>query len=309
MKVLILGAGAVGLSVAAKLSTVCDVHAVCRKKSADAIQDRGFRMTGIWGEGIYRFSASEDVPSAERFDFIVITAKSKDTRHICRQFADIIRNTDTVSLQNGIGNEEIIARYTDRVICGMIVTGFKWRGDAAVHVSVEPGPMRLGRFLQGLDGRITTLVALLTRAGIRVEATDRIRYDLRSKAPYNCALNPLGAITGVPYRKLADPASSQSIEQIVREAFLVVHAEGVLLLWETADGYLAYLQQVQLPATALHHSSMLQDISCGKKTYIDFIIGAVVVNGLEHGIPSLYNQCIVDLIKFRESLSVGGTAP
>ena len=54
MKVLVLGAGAVGLSVAAKLSTVCEVHAVCRKKTAEAIIKSGFRMTGIWGEGTYQ---------------------------------------------------------------------------------------------------------------------------------------------------------------------------------------------------------------------------------------------------------------
>ena len=61
-KILVLGAGAVGLCVAAKLSRVCNVHAVCRKVTADAIAAYGFHMTGIWGEETYRFSAGEDVP-------------------------------------------------------------------------------------------------------------------------------------------------------------------------------------------------------------------------------------------------------
>ena len=62
MKIVVLGAGAVGLTVAAKLSRVADVHAVARKKHADAVQKRGFLMTGISGEGVYRFSCSEDLP-------------------------------------------------------------------------------------------------------------------------------------------------------------------------------------------------------------------------------------------------------
>ena len=47
MHVAVIGAGAVGLAVAAKLSTVCDVHAVCRKRHVEAIASRGFEMTGI----------------------------------------------------------------------------------------------------------------------------------------------------------------------------------------------------------------------------------------------------------------------
>ena len=306
MKILILGAGAVGLSLAAKLSGVCDVHAVCRKASADAIRDHGFSLTGLWGEGTYRFSAAETVPAGARYDYLFITSKSKDTDAICRQFSALIRDTDTISLQNGIGNEEIISRYTDRVIGGMIITGFEWRGDASVHVSVEAGPMKLGRFPGGRDARVDNLVVLVGSAGIRVEGSSDIRADLWGKTLYNCALNHLGAIMGVPYGKLADPASWRIIEAIVREAFAVVEAEGLRLPWPTAGDYLAFLKDTQLPATAGHHSSMLQDLARGKKTEIDFINGAVVEKGRLHAIPTPCNTCIVDLIKFRESLAAKG---
>jgi 2-dehydropantoate 2-reductase len=309
MKILILGAGAVGLSLAAKLSRVADVHAVSRKASADAIRRQGFSMTGIWGEATCHFSAGESVPPGAQYDYIFITSKSGDTEAICRQFSSLIRNTDTVSLQNGIGNEEIISRYTDRVIGGMIITGFEWRGDAAVHVSVEAGPMKLGRFPGGMDARVEELVALTGSAGIRVEGSANIRSDLWGKTLYNCALNPLGAIMGVPYGKLADPAAWRIVENIVREAFLVVEAEGVRLPWSTAGEYLAFLHDVQLPATALHHSSMLQDLLRGRKTEIAFINGAVAEKGSLHGIPTPYNSCIVDLIHFRETLAgPGGVA-
>jgi 2-dehydropantoate 2-reductase len=303
VRVLILGAGAVGLSVAAKLSDVCRVHAVCRPASANAIGERGFSLTGIWGDATYRFSASVSVPPGSRFDYVIITSKSKDTDAVCRQFATFISDTETVSLQNGIGNEEIISQYTDRVIGGMIITGFEWLNDAAIHVSVEAGPAKFGRFPGGKDTRTGTLVALLNRAGIPTEESGNIRADLWGKTLYNCALNPLGAIMGVPYGKLAAPPSWRIIRQIVREAFAVVRAEGVQLQWSTADEYLAFLRNVQLPATARHHSSMLQDLSRGRTTEIGFINGAVVEKGRHHGIPTPCNAFIVDLIRFRESLS------
>ncbi|MDD1702949.1 MAG: ketopantoate reductase family protein [Methanoregula sp.] len=302
MKILVLGAGAVGLSVAAKMSRVCEVHAVARRRSADAINRDGFRLSGIWGNETSRFSVSDTVPEGAVYDYIIVTSKSRDTEAICRQYAQYLRGTETLSLQNGIGNEEIIARYTDKVIGGMIITGFEWQGDNGVHVSVEAGPAKLGRFPEGLDRGVQDLVDCMQQAGISVEGSAQIRSELWGKTIYNCALNPLGAVMGVPYGKLAHPAAWKIIGQIVREGFQVVRAEGVRLPWATAEEYLEYLHDVQLPATALHHSSMLQDINRCRLTEIDFLNGAIVAKGTLHGIPTPVNSCIVNLIKFRESL-------
>jgi 2-dehydropantoate 2-reductase len=303
MKIVVLGAGAVGLTIAAKLSRVADVHAVARKRHADAVQERGFLMTGIWGEDAYRFSCSEDLPDAWRdADYYIVAAKSTGTEAICRQFADVIGGREVVSLQNGIGNEEIIARFTDRVIGGMIITGFEWRGDASVHVSVEAAPVKLGRFPSGTDAAVEDLAALMRKAGIRAEATGSIRTDIWSKTLYNCALNPLGAVMNVPYGALTNPHAWTIVTMIVREACRVAEAEAVSLPWETPEAYLEYLRTEQLPATAAHHSSMLQDLALGRKTEIDFLNGAVAALAQKHGIEAPYNTCIVELIRFRERL-------
>jgi 2-dehydropantoate 2-reductase len=309
MKILVLGAGAVGLSVAAKLSTVCDVHAVSRKKTADAIHANGFHLTGIWGTGTFRFSIADSVPEGARYDYIIIAAKSQDTESLCREYAATIQDTETISLQNGIGNEEIVSQYTDKVIGGMIITGFEWQGDDRVHVSVEAGPAKLGRFPAGLDRPVQRLVEVMAQAGIRVEGTAEVRSELWGKTLYNCALNPLGAVMGVPYGELSRPAAWRIITRIVSEGFSVIHAEGICLPWASADEYLIYLHDVQLPATARHHSSMLQDITRGRPTEIDFLNGAIVAKGAAHGIPTPVNACITDLVKFREALSSKGVPP
>ena len=303
MKIVVLGAGAVGLTVAAKLSRVADVHAVTRARHADAVRERGFLMTGIWGAGTYRFSCSEDLPDAWRdADYFIVAAKSTDTEAICRQFADAIGGREVVSLQDGIGNEEIIARFTDRVIAGMIITEFEWRGDASVHVSVEAASMKIGRFPSGTDDAVERLAALIRDAGIRAEATADIRTDIWGKTLYTCALNPLGALMNVPYGALTDPHAWTVVAAIVGEAYGVAKAEGVALPWETAEAYLEYLRTAQLPATAAHHSSMLQDIAGGRRTEIDFMNGAVATLAGKHGIEAPYNTCIAELIRFRERL-------
>lgn len=306
MKVCVLGAGAVGLSVAARLSTVCEVFAVTRPHHCRAVRDHGFLLTGIWGSDTYHFRCGQDLPPGERFDYYIVTAKSIDTRAICEQFRTVIAGAPVVSLQNGIGNEEIIAEYTGNVIGGMIITGFELQDDGQVFVSVEAGPIKLGSFPAGLDPSVEVLVSVFRQAGMNVAGSPEIRSDLWGKTLYNCALNPLGAIMGVPYGALTHPAAWQIIKGTVAEAFAVCRAEGVTLTWEYPEEYLQYLRDVQIPATAGHHSSMLQDITRGKKTEIDFLNGAVVAKGARHGITTPVNAVLVDLIRFKESRGIRG---
>ncbi|WOF15693.1 ketopantoate reductase family protein [Methanoplanus sp. FWC-SCC4] len=302
MKIAVLGAGAVGLSVAAMLSKVCDVYAVCRKRHADAVKKRGFVMTGIWGEEKFTFPCSEQLPKDEKFDYIIITSKSTATRGICEQFKDYLKDTEVISLQNGIGNEEIISEYTDKVIGGMIITGFEWRDDAYVHVSVQASPIKLGRFPKGTDEAVTKIVDLFKTAGMEILADENITGSLWGKTLYNSALNPLGAIMKVPYGNLLDQNAWNIIEEIVKEAFLVCNAEGVKLAWNKPEDYLEFLHENQLPSTAGHHSSMYQDLEFSRKTEIDFINGAIVAKGKNNGIKTPVNKTIVNLIKFKEDL-------
>ena len=306
MDILILGAGAVGLSLAARLSKVADVHAVCRQKHADIIKTKGFKMTGIWGEETSFFSCGEDIPKDRKFDYIFISSKSTATRHICEQFADLIKDREVISLQNGIGNEEIIAEYTDRVIGGTIITGFEWTGDASVHVSVESGPMQLGRFPSGMDDSIQKLAHLLKKAGVPVSTTDNIKGALWSKVLYNCALNPLGAIMNVPYGKLENPHAWSIIERLMHEAFMITAAEKIQLPWVNATEYLKYLKEYQLPNTRAHHSSMLQDLAARKRTEIEFLNGAVVQRAKAYSIDVPYNTFITAQIHFMEDLRTNG---
>lgn len=308
MKILILGAGAVGLCLAARLCRHAEVHAVSRQRQVDSIKAKGFRMAGIWGQGSFRFDVATVPPADRRFDYVLITAKSFDTRKLCIAYAEYLAGAEVVSLQNGIGNEEIISEYTRQVIGGTIITGFEWRGDGQVEVTVEAGPIRFGRFPQGQDHGVVRLVELVRKAGLQVEISDQIQSNLWAKTLYNCALNPLGAVMGVPYGSLSATPAWAVIEQLIAESFAVCAVEGVSLPWDSPGDYLDYLRQVQLPATAGHHSSMLQDLRRGRETEIDFMNGAVVRLGQRHGIPTPVNDTLVNLIRFKTQQGQSGCA-
>ena len=110
MRILILGAGAVGLAIAAKLSKYAEVFAVCRDRYSASIDKNGFYLSGIWGTETYRFSCGT-IPPKGTWDYIIISTKASATREICEQYVHLFCKAQVVSLQNGIGNEEIIASY------------------------------------------------------------------------------------------------------------------------------------------------------------------------------------------------------
>ncbi|WP_319379414.1 ketopantoate reductase family protein [uncultured Methanocorpusculum sp.] len=304
MRILILGAGAVGLSVAAKLSKYADVFAVCRERCSTSIEKDGFILTGIWGTETVRFPCGITPPKGP-WDYIIISTKATATREICNQYNHLFGDAEIVSLQNGIGNEDVIAEYTDKVIGAMIITGFEWKADNAVFVSVDGGATAFGRYPGGADRKAELLAELFNKAGMRANATDNIRGIIWSKALYSCSLNPLGAIMECPYGDLLKEPAWNIITRIVHEAFEVARAENVTLAQKTADEYLVFLKTKKIPPTAAHFSSMYQDIAAGRKTEIDYINGAIVSLGKKHEIPTTVNETIVNLTHFKEELSCG----
>ncbi len=302
MRILLLGAGAVGLSIAAKLSKYAEVFAVCRERCSTSIEKDGFYLTGIWGTETFRFPCGT-VPPKGSWDYIIISTKAAATREICEQYNHLFGEAEVVSLQNGIGNEEIIAEYTEHVLGAMIITGFEWKADNAVFVSVDGGETAFGRFPGGKDAKADCLAELFTKAGMRAVSSENIIGTVWSKALYSFSLNPLDAIMECPYGELLRGPAWTIITSIVHEAFEVARAEMVILTQKTADEYLEFLKTKKIPPTATHFSSMYQDIAAGRKTEVDYINGAIVALGKRHNIPTQVNETIVNLTHFKEELS------
>ncbi len=301
--ILILGAGAVGLSLAGKLRGVATVYAACRPVHAGAIRERGLRMEGVWGNGtvdaIACISGPEEVPPG--VDVVVITAKGTDTRAICDEYAGVIRGRPAVSLQNGIGNEEIIAGYTDTVIGGTVTTNFSVAGPGHVRVLSESAPMYLGIWSGDGGAALDRLIGVIRSAGIPVEVEADIRSGKWAKALLNIAVNPICALLRAPVGVAADAEIRETVATLIRETFTVAGAEGVRLPWATADDYLAHLFGVQVPDFTAVYPSMYYDLQRGRRTEIDLLNGYVARLGERHGIETPHNRCIAGLIRYAEA--------
>ncbi|MFQ6050809.1 MAG: ketopantoate reductase family protein [Candidatus Hydrothermarchaeota archaeon] len=302
MNILIMGAGALGSVFGGFLSRTNDVVLVGRDPHIEAINRKGLRISGIWGEHTFNVKAYTDTSGIESQDIVFITTKAYDTRKALEQILPLLSEESIViSMQNGIGNEEVIEALVGRrrTMGGMAIFGARIVSPGHVEVTVYASECLVGS-LNG-DAKKSEMVArLISEAGIPAKPSDDIIREKWMKAFYNIALNPLSAILKVPYGMLGENEGTLAImRSMLEESFQVARAEGINLRF-TAEEYFRYLIEKQLPPTAKHKSSMLQDIERGKRTEIDYLNGFIVKLGKKHGISTPVNETITNILKTME---------
>jgi 2-dehydropantoate 2-reductase len=296
MRFLIVGPGAMGCLFSARLKTAgFDVTLLdYNRERAEHLNRQGICVEGVSGE----YTAM--VPSmvyeiGDGFDFVLLCVKSNKTR-IAAEFLKTRLSYETVivTLQNGIGNleilEEIFGKY--RILGGVTAEGATSLGWGRIRHA------GLGATVIGpkgtIDGPADKLVSALNKAGFRAETTDNVTGLLWGKLIINAGINALTAVTGLKNGKLPQVTGTSLImEELVREAEAVAAAKKIKLPY---DDPLARVMEV-CRNTSDNISSMLQDVLNKKETEIDFINGAIVMEGEMLGIPTSVNRMITYIVK------------
>ncbi len=296
MKVVIFGAGAVGLGLASCLvSSGARVHFVVRSAAhRDQLLQNGFTRTGLFGDVRIEKNAFEvsdrieDIAEANAEVWLVCTksnASESLARRIAPIFAKLTATPQIVLCQNGWGNaEHFAARMThDRIFNARIITGFERTSTTSVDITVHADSVHIGSLFGADTLPLRPLCEAIARGGLPCELSQKIEEDLFAKLLYNCLLNPLGALVGVPYGVLGERPETRSLmANIAMEIFAVLDASRRRTHWRTAGDYLEIFYEKLLPQTARHHSSMLQDLRAGRTSEIDALCGAVCRLGAEH---------------------------
>lgn len=318
MNVLIYGGGAVGLGIASCLIRPGQrVEILARLETAAALMTEGLLRTGIFGHFHAKPEAFGSCTSLKEtvagpYDFVLICTKSFDSASAAKDLAEhadrIGASAKLVLFQNGWGNAEAFSAQFDerRIYNARVITGFRQPRPNEVEITVHADAIHIGSLFSADLSAIEPLAQAIREGGIACESTDAIEKDLWAKMLYNCALNPLGAILGVPYRTLAEAASTRTLmDRIVEEIFTVMTTAGYRTHWQEPQQFLDAFYARLVPDTAKHKSSMLQDITAGKRTEIDALNGAVLQLAQAHELTVAYNLTIYNLVCFLET---GGAA-
>lgn len=297
MKVCIVGCGAVGSLFAAHLANQGEAEVFAYDVSeahVSAIQQSGLRISGA-ADFTAKLTASTDAKKLPRCDFGIVATKATHTRTAIEQAKHLFdENSAVCSVQNGVGNEEIIAEHVRWVIRG--TTFPAGHIIAPGHVSYDiAGDTWIGPFEpSGTPFHLVEdLAGLLTRAGMNTIALRDARGAQWTKLIFNAGTNPVGALTGLHHGAATFFApTGELFEKLIDEGLAVANALGIEL---HNDPKALVLKAANAPGK--HKASMLQDVLARRPTEVDFMNGAIVKHGQETGIPTPLNQAMWSLIK------------
>lgn len=305
MRYLIVGAGALGSVFGGLLRhRGHSVAFIGRGPHFEHITTQGLTIEGIWGD----FSLGPVAPHSDlsgQYDVILLCIKSFHTQEACRRVKGLLAPQGLiVSVQNGLGNLEIIAREfgPEHTIGARIIFGAQVIRPGLVRVTVYAEPVLVGAIGSGYPRQIMVqTVEDLNRAGIPTGQVDDILTHLWGKVLYNCALNPLGAILGVTYGGLGNDLQTRDLMRlIIEEIYRVAAARGIRLGHADADSYFKFFMETLVPATADHWPSMWQDLHAGRRTEIEALNGAICRYGEAVRVATPYNDAVSRLVRFLE---------
>jgi 2-dehydropantoate 2-reductase len=209
-----------------------------------------------------------------------------------------------VSLQNGCGNLEKLAERLgrERSLAGRVITGFEIERPGVVRITVSADAIHVGGCVRGtIPAAAKRLADALSHAGLPSIAVADIYQSLFAKLLYNCALNPLGALLGVPYGALGESAETRMLmDQVIEETFAVINAMGGTTPWPDAASYGRVFYGQLIPATSNHRASMLQDLDHNKPTEVEAMVGYVAAQGRKFGVPTPCCDFLAALVRFKE---------
>jgi 2-dehydropantoate 2-reductase len=297
MKIVIMGSGAMGGLFGGLLARSGEEVWLVgnRKDQIDRIRSTGLTFEERGELQIIPMKATLDAASVGKADVVIFFVKTYDTETAVSD-ALVLEKEDTIflTLQNGLGNEEVICRKIDRKKVMLGVTG---------HGATLLGPGHIRHagwgktFIGELDHRMTDrarrIAQTFSEAGIETEVSSNIHGQVWEKLLVNVGINALTALTGFKNGQLLDyPETSGLMERLVVEAEEVARRKGIRLEEDPIEKVRRVAE-----ATKENRSSMGQDVDRRQKTEIDAINGAVVREAQALGIPVPFNQAVTDLVK------------
>jgi 2-dehydropantoate 2-reductase len=264
----------------------------------DAMNDRGLTLRDGGVDRTVKVRARTSPEGMGPADLVIVLVKSYHTREAIEKAGAIIGpGTVVMSLQNGLGHEEILADVVGkgRVMAGKTYAGGVLLGPAHVIAGTRGKRTYIGELDGRVTDRATRIADTFSRAGLPTEVSANIVGTMWDKLLINLATGALAGITRLPYGGLyALPEVRQCALAAVAEGIAVAKALGVKLTSEKPEDAWN-LAAEGLPSE--FKTSMLQSIEKGAATEIDFINGSVVRWGERVKVATPVNQTLVACVK------------
>ena len=300
-RVCIAGAGVIGSLFAAYLARVSEVTVLTRREEhARALNEDGLRVSGR-GDFTSRVTAATSPDALPEPDFVIVASKGGDVEAIAMQLAGHWPGATLMTVQNGIGADEIVARHGAWPLL-TAVTFMSGTRHADTHVEyVLDTATWIGPSRGTTPDDARAVAALIDSSGLKAEAFDDLRPAQWSKLIFNATVNTVAALTGLRhdphFAALDDPHDlGFLVRSLMDEGKAVAAAADVMLdedpwdmnVWATQRGH-------------RHAPSMLEDVQARRLTEVDMITGSLVREAHRLGVPVPLHEAMYSLIKGKEA--------
>ena len=304
MKIVIIGAGAMGSIYAALLADAGNEVAAVDlwEDHIKVIQRSGLRVDGASGDRVVRnIQAATSTAGITQCDLAIIATKASGVGSAAAVAqATLAENGVIVTIQNGLGAGERIARYIphEKIILG-VAGGFGASIKAPGHAHHNGMELiRLGEMCGGVSSRVKTIADVWSAAGFKVKVFEDINQLIWEKFICNVTFSaPCTVFRCTLGELMADEFAWPIALGCARDAYSAAKAKNVSLSFNDVDAYVTAFG-AKMPDA---RPSMLQDHLAGRVSEIDAINGMVPIVAQSTGLTAPYNEVISAVVRSREA--------
>jgi 2-dehydropantoate 2-reductase len=300
-RVCIAGVGVIGSLFAAYLARVAEVTALTRREEhARALNEEGLRVSGR-GDFVSRVTAATTPDALPEPELVIVATKGGDVDRIAAVLEGHWPDTIVMTVQNGIGADEIVASHGAWPLLASVtfMSGTRHSDTHVEYVLDTATWIGPARATTPDDGR--RVAALIESSGLKAEAFDDVRPAQWSKLIFNATVNTVAALTGLrheaPFAALDEPRDlGHLVRALMDEGKAVAAAAGVTLdedPWE--------MNVLATQRGHRHAPSMLEDVRAQRPTEVDMITGSLVREAHRLGVPVPLHETMYRLIKAKEA--------
>jgi 2-dehydropantoate 2-reductase len=311
VKIGVIGAGAMGSLYGGKLAQAGGevlLYDIARAH-VEAVNAAGLSIEelGTGEVSTVRVPATTEPRELAGADFLIVFVKSSATASVAEQFAPLAKGSAVaVTLQNGLGNEQILRRAFGpaRTAAGVTSQGATFLGPGRIrHAGIGPTHLAMS---DRHNEKLAPLAEALGRAGFETHLEPSVENLVWSKLVINVGINALTALSGLPNGRLLEfPQIRALMADLVAEAVRVAQARGVTLTYPEP---LAMVYTVA-EKTGGNRSSMLQDFDRLAPSEIDAINGAILREAEALGIEVPVNRTVTRLIQALDAVHAQARRP
>lgn len=320
-RIAVLGAGSIGAYLGGMLIAAgIDVTLIGRARMREQVALHGLTISDIDGRNTSLSPAqvhySEDPATLAEVGLVLVTVKSADTESVAALLAQhAAPEALIVSLQNGIGNADVLRRALlgRAVLAGMVPFNVVQLPEGRFHRGTE------GSLMVESSPALAPWLPLFDAAGLPLAQRSDFVAVQWGKLLLNLN-NPINALSGLPLRtQLSDRDYRRCLALLIDEALRALDAAGI------APAQIGKVPPTRLPrlmrlpnwlftrvaAAALRmdptaRSSMWEDLQAGRRTEVDYLNGAVVALAEKAGLDAPANRRIVALVHDAEQGRAAG---